>query len=294
MTKVSIVIPTYNRPTYLRGALESIKSQTHKDYEIIIVSNGESEQNKTLTDKLAVEFNAIYCALSEGNVCKARNYGIQKASGEWIAFLDDDDLWLPRKLELQLKAAKDHNADMVACDYLKFKEIDNSYSLTYENYNSNLYDVWGIKKLIAHGFWWAPPSAVMVKKNVIIDCGSFDPSFRMDEDNDLWRRISYKHKIQDMKDILLWYRVGHDQVTKDRLMSDLYGLKHFVKMWDDTPKELKHILPHARIRVYPDYFMMMVRLPRSIMKVIMWIKPRQRYLVLVCFLHKLFRKLKYN
>src|SRR5262249_15400440 len=94
MPLISVVIPTYNRPEMLAEALASVRAQTLSDYEIIVLSNGESFTTQRQSHRVAIEAGARWSALDEGNLPAARNFGIEQANGEWIAFLDDDDLWL--------------------------------------------------------------------------------------------------------------------------------------------------------------------------------------------------------
>src|SRR6516165_5526315 len=105
MTKpplVSVVIPTHNRPDMLREAIASVRAQTFTDYEILVVCNGSSQED-------LVRYGAIrdvrLVVTSRKGIGLALNIGIKAARGEWVAFLDDDDLWEPNKLENQLQAA---------------------------------------------------------------------------------------------------------------------------------------------------------------------------------------------
>lgn len=114
--KVSVIIPTYNRFKYLLNAIESIKAQTYKNIEIIVVNDCSEQKeyyNHTWNDILIIH-------LEESSKKKigrpapgyVRNMGMQKATGKYIAFCDDDDVWLPNKLELQIKAMKDTGCKM--------------------------------------------------------------------------------------------------------------------------------------------------------------------------------------
>jgi glycosyltransferase involved in cell wall biosynthesis len=99
---VSVVVHTHNRPAMLAEALASVRAQTFEDYEIIVISNGESANARSASRAVAATCGARHFELDIGNASIARNCGIEHAKGEWIALLDDEDLWLPRKLEWQL------------------------------------------------------------------------------------------------------------------------------------------------------------------------------------------------
>src|SRR5260370_823595 len=109
---VSVIIPTHNRPGMLAEALASVRAQTFTDYEIIVVSNGESDDMRRASRDAAS--GCVYLELDRGNVSAARNFGMERAKGEWIAILDDDDLWPPNKLERQIAEAEATGADMSA------------------------------------------------------------------------------------------------------------------------------------------------------------------------------------
>src|SRR5579864_4784339 len=101
---VSVVIPTRNRPALLARALDSVMRQTHAPEEVIVVVDGPDEETLRI---LRGDYGFVRTMQlnTPGGASAARNAGVKKASGAWIAFLDDDDEWLPRKLELQMQAA---------------------------------------------------------------------------------------------------------------------------------------------------------------------------------------------
>lgn len=109
---ISVIIPSYNRFEYLQNAVESVMSQTYRNFEIIVVNDGSTQEEyyENIFPKpvkiINLETNQknILGYVSEGHI---RNFGIEAAEGSYVAFLDDDDIWLPRKLELQLSAMKE-------------------------------------------------------------------------------------------------------------------------------------------------------------------------------------------
>src|SRR3990170_2838516 len=117
MPKVSVIIPTYNREKYIVETLQSVFAQTFTDYEVIVIDDGSTDNT---ADVLRPYLDRIvYIRKPNGGQGSARNVGIKVAKGEYIAFLDSDDLWMPEKLELQVKYL-DNNKDagLVFTDYL--------------------------------------------------------------------------------------------------------------------------------------------------------------------------------
>lgn len=121
---VSIILPTYNRAYILEEAVESIRWQTYPFWELVIIDDGSTDDTKALAEKLQAEDERIFYYQTPGNqgACAARNMGVEKARGEYIAFQDSDDLWLEHKLKEQLAFMDRHQADMVFCALLVEQE----------------------------------------------------------------------------------------------------------------------------------------------------------------------------
>ncbi len=201
---VSVIIPTYNRFYYLQNAINSVLNQTYKNFEIIVINDG-SEQKEYYENKLPDNINLITFKenhrkkigfVSDGYI---RNFGIKEANGEYLAFLDDDDMWLPDKLEVQLKAilesdiqfsstegywgkgAYDPNKKYLLYNQEKhFKIIKNIYknskfsNKTLKNFYRNNFSfpkIWDHEFLKIHNCCIA--SSVMVNKELLDTFGNF-------------------------------------------------------------------------------------------------------------------------
>ena len=103
---VSVIIPSYNSSRYLSQAIESVLAQSYKEFEIIVVDDGSTDNTRKAVEKF--KDNVIYLYKSNGGPASARNLGISKSIGEYIAFLDADDYWLPKKLKTQIDFIKKH------------------------------------------------------------------------------------------------------------------------------------------------------------------------------------------
>jgi glycosyltransferase involved in cell wall biosynthesis len=239
MPLVSVVVPTHNRPDMLAEALASVRTQTFSEYEIIIVSNGEDSKMRERSHAVAALYGAQYFALKRGNVSVARNFGIDQAKGEWTAFLDDDDIWLPEKLERQLAELERTGADMIACDYVEFDEYGVKPDLISRPGPAD------VRKL-SHLQWWAALPSVVVRTGVLREI-NFDVSFSSCEDTDLWRRISWRHRIHQMNDVLVRVRRAHPSVTRKRTKALWCEIRLFWKTWRDTPSDLRSAVPSMSV-----------------------------------------------
>ena len=210
--KISVIIPSYNRFNYLINAVESIKAQTYKNIEIIIVNDG-STQKEYYNQKFDKNIKIIHIDRKDtpnwgGSRPAVRNYGIREASGEYIAFLDDDDIWLPEKLELQLNAIYENNVGFSCTEgYFgygvynpkenyklynsehHFKKIKKNYKKTnYLKYNE-FPEIWDYDFLINHNC--VVLSSVLVEKNILEQLGGFrglyrSQYFKHTADHDCW------------------------------------------------------------------------------------------------------------
>jgi glycosyltransferase involved in cell wall biosynthesis len=138
---ISVIIPSYNRYNNLLNAISSVKNQTYKDYEIIVVSDGSTDKRYLQEiEKVKIIRLSKSSKLKLGYPCGAipRNEGIKQAKGEYICFLDDDDIWMPNKLEIQIAEMKKNNID-VSCSegYIGYKFYNKNKK--YKLYNKEYY-----------------------------------------------------------------------------------------------------------------------------------------------------------
>jgi glycosyltransferase involved in cell wall biosynthesis len=211
--KVSIIVPTYNRAHLVTETIDSILAQTFKDFELIVVDN-ESTDNTDEVIKSYTDGRIRYFRnQNNGLVAVNRNYGINKANGEYIAFCDDDDLWMPEKLERQVKLL-DLN-----------KELGLVYSDSYimdENGNLERYTLLSSSKLFRGNVFdklfqmnFIPMLTVMIRREVLSRVGGFDPKYIIAQDYDLWLRIAEHYPIDFTEEPLAKYRIHGGSVSRN-------------------------------------------------------------------------------
>jgi glycosyltransferase involved in cell wall biosynthesis len=188
--KFSVIIPAYNREKELPRCIESVLKQTHKDFELIIVDNGSTDDTKQVVQDYINLDNRIkyYWQENSGSPAGSRNTGIMHASEDWIAFLDSDDYWYKNKLELVADIIE-MNKDIIAVSHYEDKEVNGSIVSLYEsgkNLSSEPYF-----ELLFNGNSLST-SAMTVKKDKLLEVGLFDTrrDYFAVEDYDLWMRLA--------------------------------------------------------------------------------------------------------
>ena len=202
---VSVVVPTYNRKKLLSVAINSILNQTYKHFEIIIVDDCSTDGTKDFV--LSYEDDRIKYFRNNTNIyaAESRNVGIKKSNGDFIAFLDDDDEWLPNKLEKQIRLFDNSKVGLVYSSIELFFKKTNIVYNTRPLLRGEVY-----KNLLIKNYVGATPSAMIRKEalNDILDYKYFDSIFPAREEYDLWIRISKNWEIDYVKDSLVrqYYR----------------------------------------------------------------------------------------
>lgn len=218
---VSVIIPTYNRSEYLCRALESIRRQTVRCGEIIVVDDGSTDQTATVVESFSQQYpiDVNYIRQENRGPAAARNRGISVARYPYIAFLDSDDHWNKKKLELQFAAMNENPGYWIS--HTKEKWFRNGRHLNQKKIHvprhGNIFD--HCLLLCAVGM-----STVMVKKELFSMVGNFDEGLRCCEDYDFWLRVSCRFlfylvdlpltiKEGGRTDQVSWiYRVGMDKL----------------------------------------------------------------------------------
>ena len=235
--KISVVIPTLNRINTLQRALDSVINQTYKPAEIIVVDNGSSDG----TLKFLREQYPKITILTENKigVSSARNKGIKKSINQWIALLDSDDAWHPRKLEVQTSmldsALKEYS--LIHTDEVWFRN------------NKHINQMKKHKKQGGYIFerclslCCISPSSVLFKKNILDKVGLFDESLPVCEDYDMWLKICSSEEVLFAQDKLTYKYGGHkDQLSKSYWGMDRFRIKsieNIIRNFDLTNKQKK-------------------------------------------------------
>jgi len=211
---VSVIIPTFQRSEYLIRAIDSVLNQTYQNMEIIVVddNDGDNEYRKSTSENLNEYISKeqiIYLKHDKNKgLPAARNTGIKQAKGEFIAFLDDDDEWLPQKIEKQIELFQklDDSYGVVGSYWKIINEFDHNERIRTLTKRGDL------SKILALNHF-SPPSMVVVKKKYLDKVENFDENFRWREDIELYYRLSFVCKFDFVEEILVHYYQHPDTLS---------------------------------------------------------------------------------
>lgn len=199
---VSVIIPNYNYARYVRDAVDSVLAQTYPYIEIIVVDDGSKDGSQAVIESYGDKITPLF--QENQGVSAARNNGIEVASGEYIAFLDSDDLWSPLKVEMQVEAFID-NAEL-GMVHVGVVEIDDEGRHLSEIKNGK--DGWVSSDLLllSEPVILGGGSGIMVSRKVWEDIGGFDCKMSTSADWDFFYRASVRSKVGFVPSPLLFYR----------------------------------------------------------------------------------------
>jgi len=247
MPTVSVVIPTYNRAGYILDAIESVLAQTYADYEIIVVDDGSTDNTRQLLQPLIDAETIRYAFQDSRGAPSARNLGIRLAQGEYVAFLDSDDLFLPEKLEKQVAFLDSYPAAaLVHAGYEKVS--DSGKSLGYRDTSKISGRVYP-QILLNWSVLIATP-CVLVRKNVLDEVGDFDEGLRWAEDLDLWRRIAQRYEIGVIPEILCQVRAHPGSASAGKTEAAPSFERYLRKAFADDPRLSRCFQRRALAKMY--------------------------------------------
>lgn len=211
MSLVSVVIPNHNYAAFVTEAVESALAQTHRNLEVIVVDNGSTDNSLQVLRRFGNRIRLI--AQENRGQSGARNRGIEESRGEWVAFCDADDAWLPRKIELQLAAATRPEVGLV---YTGHQITDARLSPLQEimpSHRGRLLPLFaeGVAAVIPAG-----ESCVMIRRRCLDTVGLFDPQLSISAGFDMYRRICQHFEVEVVAEALTLYR-QHGANTSRRI-----------------------------------------------------------------------------
>jgi glycosyltransferase involved in cell wall biosynthesis len=220
---VSVIVTTYNRRSYVRGAVLSVLKQDYGDREVILVDDGSTDGSEEEVRGLPVE----YVRKENGGISSARNRGIEISRGDYIAFLDVDDLWRKGKLSLQIRLMEQEGYDISYTDEIWFR---NGKRIN-QKMRHRKYSGWIFERCLP--LCIISPSSVVIKRKVFDAVGLFDEGLVVCEDYDLWLRITSRYPVLFIEKPLIVKTGGHeDQLSRRYEGMDRFRIQSLVNILD--------------------------------------------------------------
>lgn len=247
MPQVSVIIPVYNGENYIREALESVFAQTFRDLEVIVVNDGSTDR----TEEYLRSYSGRIVYLTNGHKGPgpSRNLGIKAARGDLIAFLDADDLWLPKKIQRQVEVAERYpEFGVITTDAAVF---DHSGILAASSKGGEpIASGHVIEKLLFRN--WIGLSCAMVRRECLQKVGGFDEDpFVTGEDWVLWMRIAADYPVYFVDEVLVHYRLHPQSYSRANLEKQFLDLLINLQKIERIPyfAERPQLLREAKFRI---------------------------------------------
>jgi glycosyltransferase involved in cell wall biosynthesis len=216
MPAVGVVVPVRDRAAMVLEAIASVLAQTHRDFALVVVDDGSHDGSAAAAEEALVDAPAASRVIRQAprGVAAARNAGVAALDCRWVAFLDSDDLWLPRKLAAQLDWVAAHPAHRIVQTGERWLDRGRHRNpRAWHRKEERLFPRCLERCLVS-------PSAVMIRRDRYAELGGFDPSFPVCEDYELWLRIALSEPVGLVPEILVVKRGGHP----DQLSRSTWGL----------------------------------------------------------------------
>lgn len=219
---VSIVIPMYNAQDWIDGLLESIMKQTYQNIEIVLVDDGSTDGSAEIVSRFSkrnfgIEMRVIL--QKNSGVSEARNEGVRQSTGELLAFVDSDDIWMAEKIELQVREIIEQNAAAVSCSYAIFRDSD----LKVLDVIHPIWSLGGVRNwLLFRSYGGLLSSTLLLKKEAFYRAGPFRTDLSLSADIEFAWRLLKVTSVISMDEPLVGYRLRPNQMHKlpDLLLSE--------------------------------------------------------------------------
>ena len=239
MPLISIILPLYNGGEFIEKTLLSIGQQSFNNAELIIVDDGSTDNSPDIIKNLSLKSsypilrNLRIITQKNGGVASARNHGIKEAKGEWLSFIDQDDIWLPEKLEKQIEMLQGTNASFCYTAFSRFyadgREVPKQNGSSDRNKS--------LRSLIS-GKLFIPPSAALVKKEIAESIGGFNSDFIPSDEWDFFLKILEKYDPAYCPEILVKFRSHPTSTAKTQKRKIFAAQLNVIEQHTDIAEKL--------------------------------------------------------
>lgn len=234
MPTVSVIVPAYNAEATILETLRSIQDQTFTDFELIVINDGSTDGTLALLEQVQDDRLRVF-SYPNGGLPVARNRGIQRATGEFISFIDADDLWTVDKLERQLQALQQHPEAGVAYSWTAFIDEHSRFLYAREPlaFSGNVYPQVLVDNFISNG------SNILLRRQLVEAIGDFDPTLKSGEDWDFYIRLAAKTQFAVVPQYQILYRKSSSSMSSKVGVMEANILTVIDRAFQKAPPELQ-------------------------------------------------------
>lgn len=245
MPLISVIIPVYNGEKTIKETIESVLNQTFSNLELIVINDGSLDLTLNVISSIKDPRLKVF-SYNNAGVCMSRNRGIERTCGEFISFLDADDIWTPDKLEMQLKALQANPQASVAYSWVDYIDKYGNF-FHHGNHitiNGNAYEKMLIENILENG------SNPLIRRQALINVGTFDQSLTLAEDWDMWLRLASHYDFVCVPYPQILYRNSSGSESTNVLKMEKACLKLIEQAFNRAPASLQYLKKKSLSTLY--------------------------------------------
>ncbi len=245
MSLISVVIPVYNGEKTIRQTIESVINQTFSNFELIVIDDGSQDSTLDIVRSISDSRLKVFSFPNAG-LATSRNRGIQLASGDYISFIDADDLWTGNKLEAQLKALLDNPQAAVAFSWTDCIDESGQFSRrgNYTTVSGNVYAQLLLTDFIENG------SNLLIRSEAFKKVGYFNESLPAAEDWDMWLRLAVNYEFVVVPSPQVFYRLSTTSMSANVVRQEAACLQVIDQAFAQAPDSVQHLKKPSLANLY--------------------------------------------
>lgn len=245
MPLISVAIPVYNGEATIRETIESVLNQTFSDFELIVINDGSQDSTLDIVSSIRDPRLKVFSYPNAG-LSASRNRGIDHASGEFISFLDADDLWTPDKLEAQLKALQANPQAAVAYSWTNSIDESGKYLRRgcHVTATGDVYEQLLVRNFLENG------SNPLIRRQALTAVGKFDESVNAAADRDMYLRLASRYHFVAVPSPQILYRVSANSMSSNVLTQEKASLQVIERAFKQAPESLQHLKKSCLADIY--------------------------------------------
>ena len=257
MPLISVVLPVYNGEKTVRETIDSVLNQSFCDFELLAIDDGSTDRTSKILASISDPRFKVFTYPNAG-LAASRNRGIDRATGEYLAFIDADDLWTASKLEKQLAALQENPEAAVAYSWTNCIDEWGNFLRpgSHQTYNGNVFDRLLLCNILEHG------SNPLVRREAIETVGKYDESLPAAQDWDFYLRLAAKYEFVCVREAQILYRLAFNSMSTDLSRLETASVAVVSRAFENAPASLEYLKPHSLANLYKYYTYRSLEYPR--------------------------------